>query len=646
MPKSSPARSEIWEFLASRFVVRENALWRVLKLLGPVKHWVILANILLAIGSSLTAVGYVSLIPLAQATLSPRQSAQASAAAAEEPGIEQSGDLRKGIVNRVKQAPWVAAKVKWVEARKAQMDAWMHQSLPRFVMLYALFLIFVVLLQGLFQFLGNLIMARATIQVSSSLMRNVYSNVLKQEMHFFHNTSSGYLLNICYREVFQLRDIMKFLASDRIMLPVQMAILFVALLVISVPLSMLLLVLLPVVILPMMLLNRKVKQKLGQEIEEEAETMEIMSEGFHNIHAVKAFGAEAAEEAYLEPSLQQYIQITRRRRAAEAMMGPIVDVLNMVVILTVFVTAIFVFSAAWKLEPARLLGFMFMLQRFYKPFRTIMSMKIKMQRSSAVANRIFRLLDRQSTIRDAADAVEFPANWRSMVFQNVSLTYQITRKTRTQERVALSHVNLTIKRGDSIALVGPNGAGKSSIVNLICRLYDPSEGSITIDSLPLEKIRLASLHEKVCLITQHPILFNRSVSENIAYGLEGVSHEQIVEAARASGADAFVRKLPNGYDTFIGEGGRNLSGGERQKIVLARAFVRNPQILILDEPTTGLDHETTQEFLELVSSLNKSRGITLIYITHERAHLPRFERLLRLTDTRTVVEETLEAQRA
>lgn len=645
MPVNTSARKNFREFFASRFFLRENALWRVMKLLGPVKHWVIVANILLAVASSLTAVGFVSLVPLAQATLSRSEGKSLFAPPTPKAdSVEETADVRQRLLNQVKDTHWAQAGKQWVERQKADLERMVQESLPKFVALYALFLLGIVLIQGALQFLGNLLLARATIQVSSSLMRDLYKNVLQQEMGFFHTTSSGYLLNICYREVFQLREIMNFLASDRIMLPVQMCILFVALLVISPQLSLLLILLMPVVILPMMLLNRKVKQKLDREIEEEAQTMEIMSEGFHNIQAVKAFGAEQAEQNYMEPSIEQYVKITRRRRAAEAITGPIVDVLNMIVILVVFVAAIFVFSRSMDLQASKLIVFMVALQRFYRPFRSIMSMKIKMQRSSAVANRIFGLLDRKSRIHDSEDSVEFPARWSRLIFKNVSLSYEVARRRKKSiQRLALSNVNMDIRRGEAVAVVGPNGAGKSSIVNLVCRLYDPSSGQITIDGLPLNKIKLSSLHEAVCLITQHPILFNRTVTENIAYGLENVPQERIIEAARATGAAGFIQKLSNGYDTLIGEQGRNLSGGERQKIVLARAFVRQPQILILDEPTTGLDHETTQEFLELVSNLRDSRGMTIIYITHERSHLARFDRILRLTENKDVVEETLEA---
>jgi ABC-type multidrug transport system fused ATPase/permease subunit len=224
-----------------------------------------------------------------------------------------------------------------------------------------------------------------------------------------------------------------------------------------------------------------------------------------------------------------------------------------------------------------------------------------------------------------------------MAFDHVYLTYRMIRKGQERNRRALRDVKIRIRHGEAIAVIGPNGAGKSSMVNLACRLYDPTGGQIRLDETPLEKIKLQQIREQICLITQHPILFNRSVADNIAFGLEEVSRERIIEAAKASGAHHFISQLPQDYDTYVGEQGRLLSGGERQKIVLARAFIRRPQILILDEPTTGLDRQTVEEFLDLVSSLHR-QGMTIIYITHEFSQLSRFQRVFQLTPEKNVVE--------
>ncbi|OPZ13934.1 MAG: Heterocyst differentiation ATP-binding protein HepA [candidate division BRC1 bacterium ADurb.BinA364] len=246
---------------------------------------------------------------------------------------------------------------------------------------------------------------------------------------------------------------------------------------------------------------------------------------------------------------------------------------------------------------------------------------------------------------DRPGARPFPADWRELIFDDASLQYRLRSRGKTIVREALRNVSLRIRRGEAIALVGPNGAGKSSLVNLICRLYDPTSGDVRLDSISLRDIRLDSLRRHVCLIPQHAILFNRSVADNIAFGLEDVDRDAIVEAAKATNAHDFISQLPHGYDTVIGEQGRMLSGGERQKIALARAFVRRPSILILDEPTTGLDHASQIEFLDLVGRAGQA-GATVIYITHKQSELGRFERIFVFDAARHTISEAPAASAA
>ncbi len=686
-PRSTPL-----QFLRSRFKIEDNSLWRVLGLLKPYRRQVVIANILLAFSSTLGGLALVSLHPLfsatfkfaeadrakaesvevrsetaldpmtveADATATGDQAAAEQTASAEaqsllggEPESGSSGEAGFGpadgddreakIRGLIAKSAFLQRQVDAGERQWERIQTWMQASLGRFVAIYSCMIMLLFVFKGLVEFGGNLIMANATIRVTSGVMRDVYSNVLRQEMLFFHNTSTGALLNTCYREVFQLRQIIKFLASTRIMLPVNAAILFGALMIISLPLTLLLLVMLPIVILPMMLLTRKLRKALAGELAEESGAMDVMTEGFTGIQAIKAFGAEQLESDYLEPSLERIVRMSRKRRAAQALTGPVVDVLNMFVLLCVFVIAMFALPSSVQIDQSRVVIFLFGITRFYKPFRTMMSMNIKMQRAGLVAKRIFGFLDRKPKIKDSADAVEFPSAWNEIVFDDVSLTYRIKAagKKGRQSRPALRHVNLRIGKGEKIALVGPNGAGKSSIVNLLCRLYDATGGEVQVGGVALNAIRLGSIRDNICLITQNPVMFNRPVAENIAFGLEGVTPEQIVEAARITGADAFIEKLPHGYDTLIGEQGRLLSGGERQKVVLARAFVRKPEVLILDEPTAGFDPAATADFLRFVGD-ERHRDLTIIYITHERSYLSRFDRILRMTEDRNIVEESIE----
>ncbi|GEM_PF-916434 len=641
-----PTAPGIRDFIRNRFSLRDNALWRVVGLLRPVRRQIILANVLMILASSLAGLGLISLRPLFAVGLSraPAEAAavEPSGSALEEAGTpsaaSQGGSLERAEAWAERYMPAarpLAARAGEIWGRSAD---WARASLSRFVAVYCLLILGIFVLHGLFQFLGDYLMERASIRVTSQLMQDLYTQALRQELQYFHGETTGSLLNTCYRSAFQIRPMIKLLASTRVMLPANALILFITLLVINYRLTLLLGLLLPFVILPTLMLTRWLRQALRAEVELEEGALDVMTEGFRGVQAIKAFGAERLESDYLRPAVDQLVRSSRRRRAAEAVTGPFVDVLNIATLLAVFLIATFAFPDTLRFEQGRLLVFLFATTRFYKPFRTLMSMNIKMQRAATVARRVFALLDRQPRIVEAADPLPFPATWRELIFENVSLTYVIRRRKRTRRRPALRDVSFRVRRGEAVALVGPNGAGKTSIVHLLTRLYEPSAGMIRIDDTPIHRLRLRQLREKVCLITQQPFLFNRSVAENIAFGLEGLSRERIVEAAQATQAHRFISALPQGYDTLVGEQGALLSGGERQKVALTRAFVRRPEILILDEPTAALDQETKREFIELISRLNDG-GLTVIFITHEYGSLGLFDRVLRMTEDRSVAEE-------
>jgi subfamily B ATP-binding cassette protein MsbA len=642
---SSSPLAKLRQFFASRFSLRDSALWRVMNLLRPFRKRIFLANFFLIMASSMSGAALVALVPLFSVTLQPTET---SAAPEQGPAVPDADTASPAAESEPNGALAFAERWEWFHSargafddRKAEFLEWMNASPRRFVVVWIGFILVLYLLMGAFQFAGNYIMGEVSALVSSDLMRRLYANILRQEMVFFDHNSSGSILNICFREVFQMQGLIPMIASRRVLLPVTMLIYFIALLVISFKLTLLLLLLLPIVIVPSMMVTRKLKKTLSRELGNESGALDVMSQGIHGIQAIKAFNAERLEAGQLEPCIEDYLSFTRKRRLAQSFIGPLIDLLNMIVLLTVFVLALFVFPELLGSQSNQLYVFLFAITRFYKPMRSLMTMNIQMQRAQMVARRVFRLLDRRPEIVDPPDAVDFPVAWRALHFDHVELTYTIPRRRgKLMNREALKAVNVVIERGQAVGLVGPNGAGKSSIVKLACRLYEPTAGEIRFDAVPMNRIRLASLRDQVCLITQHPVLFNRPVSENIAFGLENLTQDRIEAAARAVRAHDFISALPQGYDTLIGEGGKLLSGGERQKIVLARAFVRNPSLLILDEPTAGLDRESAAEMLDLIDDM-RARGMTIVWITHDQAHLSHVDRILELTADKTVAEITV-----
>lgn len=613
------------QFFRNRFSLHDNSLWRVMGLLKPYRRMIVLANICLGVSQLFAGVSIVALYPLINFALEEQVVRQPAPGQPE----SKSGELVK--IGRIEK-----------KLERISFYKWMKQSRGRYIGVYSAILLLVFLIKGLIQFAGDYLMARVSINVTSDLMNRVYGNVLRQELAFFDRTPMGTLLNLCYREIFNMQPLITMLASTRIVVPITMIILFCTLLGINAYLSVMLLVLLPIVIVPTMLVTRWMRQSLKGELDEESEVIDIMTQGLGGILAIKTFNAERFEQKYLEPAVAAYVNSSKARRAAQSIVAPMVDLLNMMVLLLVFVVAMVFLRDKIPFSAGLFTAFMVALTRFYRPMTTIMRMDVNMHRARTLAKRVFDLLDRLPEIRNAPDPVDFPADWDRVEFENVSLDYTVYRRNKPPvAREALQPTSLTIKRGEAIGIIGPNGAGKSSIMKLLCRLYDPTGGRIRIGMVPLDKIRLETFSTNICLLTQHPILFNRSVRDNITFSLEGIGDEQVEAAARAAGAHDFVQKLPNGYDSLIGENGKLLSGGERQKIMLARAFVRRPSILILDEPTTGLDQKTLAEFLDSVWKLHE-QGITIVYITHEHSYLDRFDRVFEFKADHSVREKAKE----
>jgi ATP-binding cassette subfamily B protein len=244
------------------------------------------------------------------------------------------------------------------------------------------------------------------------------------------------------------------------------------------------------------------------------------------------------------------------------------------------------------------------------------------QRAGAATHRIFEILDRVPSVAEPTKPVHPERIEGRLEFRNVSFNYGTRRVIRD--------VNLTIEPGEMIGLVGPSGAGKSTLVNLVCRFYDVASGGILVDGIDIRSFVIAEYRHNIGIVLQEPFLFFGTVAENISYARPEASRAQIIAAARASRAHEFILKLPDGYDSIVGERGQTLSGGERQRISIARALLTDPRILILDEATSSVDNETEREIQEALDNL--IRGRTTIAIAHRLSTLRKADRLVVLED--------------
>jgi ATP-binding cassette subfamily B protein len=343
----------------------------------------------------------------------------------------------------------------------------------------------------------------------------------------------------------------------------------------------------------------------------------VLADTIPGVRVVKAFAQEKREVERFERANQHVVRVNDRVNAVWSFFGPMIGLLTQVGLLLVWsVGAWLVFYRGFQVGTLSM--FLTLIARFYTRLESMSRMVQATQRAGASAQRIFEILDRVPSVAEPARPVH-PQRIRGEIeFQDVGFRYG--------SRPILEEVNLSIRPGEMIGLVGPSGAGKSTLVNLVCRFYDVSDGLIKVDGVGIRNYPVAEYRRFIGIVLQEPFLFFGTIADNIAYGKPGATPAEILAAAKAARAHEFILKLPDGYDSVVGERGQSLSGGERQRISIARALLIDPRILILDEATSSVDTETEREIQEALDNL--TRGRTTIAIAHRLSTLRKADRLV------------------
>ncbi|MFN9026675.1 MAG: ABC transporter ATP-binding protein, partial [Akkermansiaceae bacterium] len=358
-----------------------------------------------------------------------------------------------------------------------------------------------------------------------------------------------------------------------------------------------------------------------------SEVTSVLADTIPGIRVVKAFAQEKREAQRFRDANARNLAVNDRVNKVWSLFTPTVTFLTEVGLLVVWGFGIWQISHD-KITVGVLVAFLAYINRFYSRLGSMSRIVSVSQKAAAGAKRIFDILDHVSSVPEPIHPVHLNQVSGALELQNVSFRYGT--------RNILQDVNLTIAPGEMIGLVGHSGSGKSTLVNLICRFYDVAEGSIRIEGVDIRSLPVSEYRRNIGLVLQEPFLFFGTIAENIAYGKPEASREEIIAAARAANAHQFILRLPQGYDSLVGERGQALSGGERQRISIARALLIDPPILILDEATSSVDTETEMEIQAALDNL--IRGRTTLAIAHRLSTLRRANRLIVL-DRGQVVEE-------
>ena len=391
-------------------------------------------------------------------------------------------------------------------------------------------------------------------------------------------------------------------------------------------------VVLPVAAFPIFHFGRKIRRvRLGAQ-EAMADMNAFLHESLFGTKIVKAFGMEDHEKNRFAAKSRKIFRLEMKEARVRAMSSPMMELLGgFGIAFIIWYGGKDVIAGTYSF--GTFMSFLTAVGFLYEPLKKLSKLNNSIQRGLAAIDRIFDILQRKSNIIEAVSPVQILPGPHRIVFDNVSFKYDTTP--------VLQNINLAADTGEIIALVGMSGGGKTSLVNLIPRFYDVTEGTVLIDDVDIRNTSIKSLRQQIAIVTQEPILFNDTVRNNIAYGCWDATEQQIIQAAKAAYAYDFIKCFPDGFDTAIGELGGRLSGGQKQRLCIARALLKNAPILILDEATSSLDSES--ETLVQKALGNLMQGRTTFIIAHRLSTIGYAHRILVIVDGR-IVEEGLHQQ--
>ncbi|AKJ63712.1 ABC transporter ATP-binding protein [Kiritimatiella glycovorans] len=455
------------------------------------------------------------------------------------------------------------------------------------------------ILRGAGYFLSKYFVQWVGLRVVMDLRNDLFRHLHNLPMLFFNRSRAGDLISRVNSDTGLIQQLVSHVVGDLCREPFVLVGAAGFLVYRDPLLALFVLILFPICVLPVVVLGRKVRKSAKQGQQKLGDLTSVLQESIWGAQIVKAFSMEEQELARFAGHNRQIFKRLMRITRARAMLDPI-----MVTFSAVGLSLVMLYAYYTGMSTEGLVAFASGILVMYRPARNLSRIHMRVQRSAAGADRIFEILDTEATVADRPDAVDLESPIRDIRFDHVTFSYG--------EEDILKDVTLEVKAGDCVALVGSSGAGKTTLVNLLPRFFDVTGGGVKINGRDLREYRIASLRRHMGLVTQNTILFNETVHNNIAYGCADATREAVVDAARRANAHVFIEQMGQAYDTVIGEQGTRLSGGQAQRIAIARALLRNPPILILDEATSALDTESERLVQEALDELMSGRTVFVI----------------------------------
>ena len=471
-----------------------------------------------------------------------------------------------------------------------------------------------VILANLFKGVGGYFSAYLMADVGQRVVMDVrnalFGHILNQSAAFFGRRTSGQLMSRITNDVGQIQQVVSETVGDLARESLSLIGFLGILLFIDAKLTIVFITGAPLVVYPLVRLGQRLRKTTRRSQEELERLSHASAEAFTGHRIVKAFGTEAHEASRFAQAASRLHRANMKVTAALSSLPAVMELLGGVgVVLALWYGVREIHSVPPRMTPGSFMTFVATLFMMYTPAKKLSRVNANVQQAIAAAERIFETLDTHTEVLDRPGAVAMPPFSTAIEFRDVNFAYDDDRG-----RKIIRGITLTVKAGETVAIVGRSGAGKTTLANLLPRFYDPTHGGIFIDGRDTRDVTLASLRAQIGIVTQETVLFDDTIANNIAYGSPQATREQIERAAMAAHAHDFIGLLPSGYDSRIGERGQRLSGGQRQRLAIARALLKNSPILILDEATSSLDSESEHLVQEALANLMANR--TAIVIAH------------------------------
>jgi subfamily B ATP-binding cassette protein MsbA len=492
-----------------------------------------------------------------------------------------------------------------------------------------LILVFIIL-KNIFLYLSQYFLTPVRNSVVNDMRTKMYQKILVLPIGYFNDQRKGDIMSRLTNDLSDVESSVINLLETLFREPVTIILFFAYMIILSPQLTFFLILFLPVTGLIIGRIGRSLKKKSTRAQEKLGAILSTIEETLGGIRVIKAFNAEKKQFDKFENQNDELLKIKNGVNRRRDLASPVSEVLGIAAVVCVLWYGGRLVLRNSFLDPGDFFAYILIFSQVIQPLKSLSAASYNIRKGAASIERIEHLIDEDIFIKEIPNPVIFENFKESIEFRNVSFFYQ--------DKIILDNINLKIEKGKTIALVGSSGAGKSTLVDLVPRFHDTAKGELLIDGINIKNYSLKSLRDQMGIVTQEPILFNDTIANNISLGMDNASEEQIINAAKIANANYFILQKENGYHTTIGERGNKLSGGEKQRVTIARAVLKNPPILILDEATSSLDTESEKLVQDAINNLMSNR--TSIVIAHRLSTIRNADEIIVLKKGKVVERGT------